>query len=84
MGTDYLGRDMFSRIIAGSRYTVGLSLAAVAIACCTGVTLGMTAAVIGGWFDSILSRFLDALSSIPSKLFGLVVVVAGIGSSIPC
>ncbi|BAF88025.1 putative oligopeptide ABC transporter permease [Azorhizobium caulinodans ORS 571] len=82
MGTDYLGRDMLSRIIAGSRYTVGLSLAAVAIACCTGVTLGMTAAVIGGWFDSILSRFLDALSSIPSKLFGLV-VVAGIGSSIP-
>lgn len=82
LGSDYLGRDMLSRILVGTRYTVGISLAAVLIACFTGVVLGMTAAVIGGWFDTILSRFLDALTSIPSKLFGLV-VVAGIGSSIP-
>ena len=82
LGTDYLGRDMLSRIIAGTRYTVGISLAAVLIACFSGVVLGMTAAVLGGWYDTILSRFLDALTSIPSKLFGLV-VVAGIGSSIP-
>ena len=82
LGSDYHGRDMLSRILVGTRYTVGISLAAVLIACFTGVVLGMTAAVIGGWFDTILSRFLDALTSIPSKLFGLV-VVAGIGSSIP-
>ena len=82
LGSDYLGRDMLSRILVGTRYTVGISLAAVLIACFTGVVLGMTAAVIGGWYDTILSRFLDALTSIPSKLFGLV-VVAGIGSSIP-
>lgn len=82
LGSDYLGRDMLSRILVGTRYTVGISLVAVLIACFTGVVLGMTAAVIGGWYDTILSRFLDALTSIPSKLFGLV-VVAGIGSSIP-
>ncbi|MFT3691085.1 ABC transporter permease [Paenirhodobacter sp.] len=82
LGSDYLGRDMLSRILMGARYTVGISLAAVVIACFAGVVLGMTAAVLGGWFDTCLSRFLDALSSIPSKLFGLV-VVAGIGSSIP-
>ncbi|MQB41672.1 ABC transporter permease [Rhizobium sp. ICMP 5592] len=82
LGTDYLGRDIFSRILMGARYTVGISLAAVCISCFTGVALGMIAAVIGGWFDSALSRFLDALNSIPSKLFGLV-VVAGVGSSIP-
>ncbi|MGY2049716.1 ABC transporter permease [Methylobacterium sp. JK268] len=82
LGTDYLGRDMLSRLLMGARYTVGISLAAVALACLTGVTLGMSAAVIGGWFDAALSRVLDALSAIPSKLFGLV-VVAGIGSSIP-
>ena len=82
LGSDYLGRDMLSRIILGARYTVGISLAAVLIACTTGVTLGMAAAVTGGWFDMALSRFLDALNSIPSKLFGLV-VVAGVGSSIP-
>ncbi|MBB3996723.1 ABC transporter permease [Aureimonas pseudogalii] len=82
LGTDYLGRDMLSRILMGARYTVGISLAAVALACFTGVALGMAAAVTGGWFDTCLSRFLDALNSIPSKLFGLV-VVSGIGSSIP-
>ncbi|MGV1765529.1 ABC transporter permease [Rhizobium rhizogenes] len=82
LGTDYLGRDIFSRILMGARYTVGISLAAVCVSCFTGVALGMIAAVTGGWFDSALSRFLDALNSIPSKLFGLV-VVAGVGSSIP-
>ncbi|MFI3904891.1 ABC transporter permease [Ochrobactrum sp. S1502_03] len=82
LGTDYLGRDMLSRIIYGARFTVGISLAAVFLACFFGVTLGMMAAVIGGWFDSALSRFLDALTSIPSKILALV-IVAGIGSSIP-
>ncbi|GLQ77517.1 ABC transporter permease [Mesorhizobium huakuii] len=82
LGSDYLGRDMLSRVLMGARYTVGISLAAVAIACFSGVMLGMTAAVIGGWVDTCLSRFLDAMNSIPSKLFGLV-VVAAVGSSIP-
>jgi peptide/nickel transport system permease protein len=82
LGSDYLGRDMFSRILMGARYTVGISLAAVAIACFSGVTLGMIAAITGGVPDAVLSRFLDAMSSIPSKLFSLV-VVAAVGSSIP-
>lgn len=82
LGSDYLGRDMFSRILMGARYTVGISLAAVTIACFSGVVLGMLAAVAGGWVDTILSRLLDSLNSIPSKLFGLV-VVAAVGSSIP-
>ncbi|GGO53534.1 peptide/nickel transport system permease protein [Roseovarius pacificus] len=82
MGTDYLGRDIFSRIITGARYTVGISLAAVTLACTIGVLLGMIAAVAGGWFDMILSRFLDAYNGIPALLFGLV-VVAAVGSSIP-
>ena len=81
-GSDYLGRDMVSRILMGARYTVGISLAAVCLACAGGALLGMTAAVTGGWFDAILSRLLDALNSIPSKLFGLV-MVAAVGSSIP-
>jgi peptide/nickel transport system permease protein len=82
MGSDYLGRDMFSRILLGARYTVGISLAAVCLACFSGVVLGMTAAVLGGWTDTLLSRTLDALSAIPSKMFGLV-MVAAVGSSIP-
>ncbi len=82
LGSDYLGRDMLSRIILGTRYTVGIALGAVVIACAGGVVLGMAAAVIGGWVDLVLSRFFDALNSIPSKLFGLM-MVAAVGSSIP-
>ena len=82
LGSDYLGRDMLSRILMGARYTVGISLVAVTIACFSGIVLGMIAAVSGGWVDTVLSRFLDAMNSIPSKLFGLV-VVAAVGSSIP-
>lgn len=82
LGTDYLGRDMLSRVLYGARYTVGIALAGVFLACFLGVTLGMAAASIGGLFDTVLSRFLDAFNSIPSLLFGLV-VVAAVGSSIP-
>jgi peptide/nickel transport system permease protein len=82
LGTDYLGRDMLSRVLLGARYTVGIAFLATAIACAAGVTLGLFAAVIGGWSDSLVSRLLDALTSIPSKMLALV-LVAGLGSSIP-
>jgi peptide/nickel transport system permease protein len=82
LGTDYLGRDMLSRILAGARYTVGIGLAATGLAVTSGLLLGLAASAIGGWFDAALSRFLDALISIPSKMFGLV-VVAAFGSSLP-
>ncbi|MER9232950.1 ABC transporter permease [Mesorhizobium sp. M0622] len=82
LGTDYLGRDMLSRIILGARYTVGVSIAAAFIACTIGVALGMISAVLGGWFDTIVSRGIDALIAIPHLMFGLV-IIAAIGSSLP-
>ena len=83
MGSDYLGRDVFSRIVMGARFTVGISLVAVIIACASGVVLGIVAAVAGGRLDMVLSRFIDALNAIPSKLFGLM-LVAAVGTTIPC
>jgi peptide/nickel transport system permease protein len=82
LGTDYLGRDMLSRIILGTRYTIGIALAATVLAVIAGGTLGMLAAVSGGWIDAALSRSFDALISIPSLMFGLV-AIAALGSSIP-
>ncbi|MCZ8186385.1 MAG: ABC transporter permease [Beijerinckiaceae bacterium] len=82
LGTDYFGRDMLSRILAGARYTVGISLMATSLAVTAGVLLGLAASAIGGFFDTAVSRFLDALISIPSKMFGLV-LVAAFGASIP-
>jgi peptide/nickel transport system permease protein len=82
LGTDYFGRDMLSRIIEGARYTVGIALLATTLSVSAGLLLGLAAAAIGGFLDEALSRFLDALISIPSKMFGLV-VVAAFGPSIP-
>jgi peptide/nickel transport system permease protein len=82
LGTDYLGRDMLTRIVAGTPYTIGVALIATLLACGAGAVLGLLAAVAGGWVDSALSRLLDTLISIPSKMFALV-VIAGFGSSVP-
>ncbi|QOL52219.1 ABC transporter permease [Massilia litorea] len=82
LGTDYLGRDMLSRILHGARYTVALALAATVLASLTGTMLGLFAATAGGLVDATLSRALDALISIPSKMFALM-MVASFGSSVP-
>lgn len=82
LGTDYLGRDMLSRILIGARYTVGLALIAAVAASATGTVLGLLAAISGRWADEILSRLLDALICIPSMIFALV-MVAVFGSSLP-
>src|SRR5579864_4938781 len=82
LGTDYLGRDMLSRILYGARYTVGLALAAAVLASVIGTFFGLLAAVSGRWVDEILSRLFDAIISIPSKVLALV-VIAALGSSIP-
>ena len=81
LGTDYLGRDMLSRILFGARYTVGLALVAALAASVTGTALGLTAAVAGRWIDELMSRVMDALISIPSKMLALV-IVASFGSSV--
>ncbi|MDE2575177.1 MAG: ABC transporter permease, partial [Rhodospirillales bacterium] len=82
LGTDYLGRDMLSRILFGARYTVGVAALATVLASLSGSMLALWAATNGGWSDAIVSRLLDALISLPSLLFALV-VVAAVGSAIP-
>ena len=81
LGTDYLGRDMLVRVVQGARYTVGVALVATLLACATGTGLALLAAAKGRWLDAVLSRVLDTLTSIPSKMFALV-LVAGFGSSV--
>ena len=81
LGSDYLGRDVLSRLLSGARYTVGLAAAAALLASMTGTALALTAAVGGRQVDEPLSRFMDMLISIPSKIFSLV-LVAAFGSSL--
>ena len=82
LGTDYLGRDMLSRILNGAPYTIGVALAAVLVASVGGTTLAMFAAAAGGWFDAVASRIVDTMLSIPHKLLALI-IVAAFGSSVP-
>ena len=82
LGSDYLGRDVLSRMLSGARYTVGLALAAALAASAIGASLALVAAVNGRWIDEVMSRLMDAFISIPSKVLALV-MVAAFGSSIP-
>ena len=74
LGTDRLGRDMLTRLIYGARNTVGIAFAATALAFVVGVLLGIWAAVVGGWLDQVLSRFVDALMAIPALIFSLLLL----------
>ncbi|BDB29798.1 ABC transporter permease (plasmid) [Cupriavidus sp. P-10] len=81
LGTDYLGRDMLVRVILGARYTVCVALVSTLCASGIGISLALLATVSGRWIDVALSRGLDTLTAIPSKMFALI-MVAAFGSSV--
>ena len=83
LGSDYLGRDLLSRILYGARTTIGISFIATFLAYLIGVTLGIAAAVGSRFLDMALSRVNDALLSIPSIMFALVMIAALNAPTIP-
>ncbi len=82
LGSDYLGRDVLSRLMDGTRITLFMALTATLLAHLVGDTLGLLAAVRGGFIDTVLSRIVDVILALPKIIVGLV-VVAALGSSIP-
>lgn len=82
LGSDYLGRDTFSRILYGAPYTIGLSLAAAILATGTGTLLALFSVVSGGRTDEGISRIIDVIMLVPIKIFALM-IVAVLGSSTP-
>ncbi|MCZ4354323.1 ABC transporter permease [Roseovarius aestuarii] len=82
LGADQLGRDMFSRLVYGTRNSVGLALTATIAAFVMGAGAGLLAATKGGWFDNFMGRFADVIMSIPSLIFALL-MLSIFGPSMP-
>lgn len=74
LGTDRLGRDVFSRLLYGGQRTLGIAVLATSVAVGFGLLIGLTAAVAGDAVDAILTAILDALLAFPGLLLALVVV----------
>lgn len=80
-GTDELGRDILSRVIAGIRITLRISLSTLILSAITGVTIGLVSGYLGGKLDSILMRMVEIQLAIPSMILALV-LVSILGASI--
>jgi len=83
LGTDPLGRDVLSRLLAGARITLGLSLAAVLLASFAGTLVGLLAGYAGGRWDALLMRLVDMQLALPTLLLALLIIAVlgpGVGN----
>ncbi|MBC8443557.1 MAG: ABC transporter permease [Deltaproteobacteria bacterium] len=76
LGTDHLGRDLYTRLLYGARNTISIAFVTTALSFFIGIVSGFFAATLGGWTDQILSRIIDIAMAFPSIIFCLLVLSA--------
>jgi peptide/nickel transport system permease protein len=81
LGTDHLGRDLFTRLLYGARNTIAIAFITTMLSFVVGTILGFFAATLGGWADLTLSRMVDILMAFPTLIFALI-ALSVVGTSV--